>query len=375
VILFEARGPVGIATVNRPEAMNAIDSATNSQLQDVWRQFDADPALRVAVITGAGDRAFCAGADLKQLIPEIRERTRRGVDQVWNSGGLTRGFRTDKPIIAAINGHCLAGGLELALACDIRVCSPNARFGLSEVRWAIIPGAGGTQRLPRAVPVGIAMEMILTGEPIDAEEAYRVGLVNRVVPLPELLPAALRPAETIAARVRSARPRPCRPRRGQAWGLLSHFLRLLPRSAISGGGSTRRRCVVTGPGGVVADRGRSHIRIPLRLGGRCAHVHPNLEHLMSTYPSSTHPIRRLTRLEQLTLNTCRRAAVKLRDTHDPPAVLEHAALHAVLASLRDLDDPLALFVREPYPGPTAVPHVGCRGLRPAARARIPVRAP
>jgi hypothetical protein len=128
----------------------AIDSATNTQLQDVWRQFDADPALRVAVITGAGDRASCAGAGLKQLIPEIRERTRRGVDQVWNLGRLTRGFRTDKPIIAAINGHCLAGGLELALACDIRVCSPNARFTLSEVRWAIIPGAGGMQRLPRA---------------------------------------------------------------------------------------------------------------------------------------------------------------------------------------------------------------------------------
>jgi enoyl-CoA hydratase/carnithine racemase len=200
VILFETRGPVGIVTINRPEAMNAIDSATNTQLQAVWRQFDADPALRVAVITGAGDRAFCAGADLKQLIPEIRERTRRGVDQVWNFGGLTRGFRTDKPIIAAINGHCLAGGLELALACDIRVCSPNARFGLSEVRWAIIPGAGGTQRLPRSVPVGIAMEMILTGEPVDAEEAYRVGLVNRIVPLPELLQSALRLAETIAAR-------------------------------------------------------------------------------------------------------------------------------------------------------------------------------
>jgi len=115
----------------------------------------------------------------------------------------------NKPIIAAVNGHCLAGGLEMALACDIRVCSPNARFGLAEVKWAIIPGAGGTQRLPRAVPLGMAMEMILTGDPIDADEALRVGLVNRILPLPDLVPSALELASRIASRgpvaVRAAR--------------------------------------------------------------------------------------------------------------------------------------------------------------------------
>ena len=102
-------------------------------------------------------------------------------------GGITRGLEIWKPMIAAVNGHCLAGGLELALACDLRLASPNATFGLTEVRWAIMPGAGGTQRLPRAVPLAKAMEMILMAQTIDAAEAYRIGLVNKVVPLPELI--------------------------------------------------------------------------------------------------------------------------------------------------------------------------------------------
>jgi enoyl-CoA hydratase/carnithine racemase len=199
-ILFEPRGNVLVLTINRPEAMNAVDPETDAELAEAWQRFDADPALRAAVLTGAGDKAFSAGADLKKLIPYYRDQARRGEDPVWNFGGLTRGFETSKPIVAAINGHCLAGGLELALACDVRLCSPNARFGLAEVRWAIIPGAGGTQRLPRSVPLGIAMEMILSGEPIDAQEAYRVGLVNRILALPDLLAGALRVAETIAAR-------------------------------------------------------------------------------------------------------------------------------------------------------------------------------
>jgi enoyl-CoA hydratase/carnithine racemase len=199
-ILFEHRGAVAVITINRPEAMNALDPETNAELARAWRDFDADPELLVGVLTGAGDRAFSAGADLKKLIPLQREQARRGESSEWNFGGLTRGFTTWKPVIAAVNGHCLAGGLEMALACDVRLCSPNATFGLSEVRWGIIPGAGGTQRLPRAVPLGSALEMILSGEPIDAQEAFRVGLVNRVLPQAELLPAALQLAETMASR-------------------------------------------------------------------------------------------------------------------------------------------------------------------------------
>ena len=199
-IVFDRRGPVALITINRPEAMNAIDPETNAELARAWQEFDRDPALLAGVLTGAGERAFSAGADLKKLIPLQREQARRGEAPAWNFGGLTRGFRTWKPTIAAVNGHCLAGGLEMALACDVRLCSPNATFGLAEVRWGIIPGAGGTQRLPRAVPLGVALEMILSGDAIDAAEALRVGLVNRVVPLPELVPEALRLAETIASR-------------------------------------------------------------------------------------------------------------------------------------------------------------------------------
>jgi enoyl-CoA hydratase/carnithine racemase len=197
-------------TINRPQAMNALDVEHNGALRVAWERLDADPALRVAILTGAGDKAFCAGADLKSLIPAQRAAVNRGDTAPWQfGGGLARGLTLRKPVIAAINGHCLAGGLEMALACDIRLCSPNATLGLAEVKWAIIPGAGGTQRLPRAVPLGHALEMILTGDPIGAAEALRIGLVNRVVPLEGLLPAAHELAARIAARgpfaVRAAR--------------------------------------------------------------------------------------------------------------------------------------------------------------------------
>jgi len=194
-------GPVLEVTIDRPEAMNALDAATNAELGRTWRSFNDDPALLVAILTGAGDKSFSAGADLKTLIPAYRRGAlgEAGVD--WHfGGGLARGLDIEKPVIAAVNGHCLAGGLEMALACDIRLCSPNATFGLAEVKWAIIPGAGGTQRLPRAAPLGLAMEMILSGDPIDAAEAFRVGLVNRILPLDRLMPAARELAGRIAAR-------------------------------------------------------------------------------------------------------------------------------------------------------------------------------
>ncbi len=204
------KGHVLLVTIDRQQAMNALDAEANREMSLIWDDFERDDDLRVAIITGAGERAFCAGADLKSLIPAQREAVRDGKSDPWGFGGdLARGRKMSKPIIAAVNGHCLAGGLEIALACDIRIGSPNATFGLAEVKWAIIPGAGGTQRLPRAVPLGHAVEMILTGDPVDADEALRIGLINRIVPQDQLLDSAMELAERIASRgplaVRAAR--------------------------------------------------------------------------------------------------------------------------------------------------------------------------
>jgi len=197
---YETDGHVARITINRPAAMNAIDSAHNAALEEAWRRLNEDRQIRAGVLTGAGARAFCAGADLKELIPSHHNAVRAGSRAPWAMGGLTLEPHFGKPMIAAVNGHALAGGLELALACDIRVCAPNATFGLAETKWALIPGAGGTQRLPRTVPLGWAMEMILTGEPIDAETALRIGLVNRILPHDQLLERAMRLAATIASR-------------------------------------------------------------------------------------------------------------------------------------------------------------------------------
>jgi enoyl-CoA hydratase/carnithine racemase len=157
----------------------------------------------VAVLTGAGERAFCAGVDLKRMGDfyggVATERRREVWDREPGIGGITRNFDVGKPIVAAVNGHCLGGGLELALACDLRLASENATFGLPEVKWAILPGQGGTQRLPRLVPPAIALEMILTARPISAARAREVGLVNSVHPATELLPAAIQLATSIAA--------------------------------------------------------------------------------------------------------------------------------------------------------------------------------
>ena len=195
-VRFERRGRLAVVTIDRPEAMNALDPDHNEALVGAWRQFRDDPDLWVGILTGAGDRAFSAGADLKTMIPALREG--RPVD--FNFGGLTRGFLTWKPVIAAVNGVALAGGLEMVLACDLRVASRTARFGLAEVRWGIIPGSGGTQRLPRTVSLARALELILTGEPVDAETALAWGLVNRVVEPEAVMPEALRLAETLLQR-------------------------------------------------------------------------------------------------------------------------------------------------------------------------------
>jgi E-phenylitaconyl-CoA hydratase len=189
-----------IATVvlDRPEAMNSVDPEMKQQLYKAWERIRNDDQIRVAVITGAGDKAFCTGSDLKKTMP-TQETFAQQVFASSGSGALIAGLETDKPLIAAINGYAIGGGMELALACDIRIASENAQFGLSEVKIGSIPASGGTQRLPRAIGLSDAMLMLLTGDRIDAREALRIGLISKVVPPAQLLPAALEIAGKIAA--------------------------------------------------------------------------------------------------------------------------------------------------------------------------------
>mgnify|MGYP000061762807 CR=1 FL=1 len=156
--------------------------------------FRDDSRLLCAIITGAGSRAFSTGADIRKMLPFIKEKRGQMLP-----GTIMRGLGVWKPIIAAINGLARGGGLELALACDLKIAAENAAFGQPEIKLGLIPGWGGTQRLPRAIPLAKALEMILTGEPIDAQEAYRLGLVNKVVPLPELLPTAQQWADNLCS--------------------------------------------------------------------------------------------------------------------------------------------------------------------------------
>lgn len=202
-VKFEKSGHIAIITLDRPQVRNAINFEMSRALAEAWISFRDDENLWVAIVTGAGEKAFSAGADLNNLGEFYRQTTpmqrRHRAETQPGFGGLTRNLRVWKPIIAAVNGYCFGGGLELALACDIRIASENAQFGLTETSWGIIPGAGGTQRLPRLVPVGIALEMIFTAKKIDAAEAYRIGLVNKVVPLVGLMNAAMEMAEQICA--------------------------------------------------------------------------------------------------------------------------------------------------------------------------------
>ncbi|MEE8413700.1 MAG: enoyl-CoA hydratase-related protein [Dehalococcoidales bacterium] len=191
---YTKEGRIAIFTINRPEAYNAIDVSTNQELRDALVDFRDDPELWVGIITGAGEKAFCGGADIKNMIPFMKEMRNRPGEFPTT---LMRGLELWKPVIAAINGVALGGGLEIALACDIRRAAENARLGTPEVTLGLIPGWGGTQRLPRMVPWCKAAEIILMGKPIDAQEAYRIGLVNKIVPLPELMPTARKWAEDI----------------------------------------------------------------------------------------------------------------------------------------------------------------------------------
>lgn len=198
-VLYEKRGRIAVITMNRPERMNAIDPQTSAEMHEAFCDFRDDDGLWVAILTGAGDRAFSAGNDLVAM-SQMQQQGSNAISAAYSRapfGGITRGYECWKPIIAAINGYCLAGGLEIAMSCDIRIAADHAQFGLPEVTRAIIPGASGTQRLPRLIPMGLALELILTGGRFDAEWAYRYGLVNQVVPADQLLPQALAMAEKI----------------------------------------------------------------------------------------------------------------------------------------------------------------------------------
>lgn len=175
-IIYEKKDKVAYIILNRPEVNNAINGETNEDLYKIWNDFRDDPNCWVAIFSGMGEKSFSAGADLTDM-----ENLRKSIDGGHSFGGMTKDFETWKPIIAAVNGSAFGGGLEMILACDIRIASNKAKFGLTEVRWGMIPGGGGTQRLIRNVVKCLAFEMLLSGKVIDAEEAYRVHLVNKIV--------------------------------------------------------------------------------------------------------------------------------------------------------------------------------------------------
>jgi enoyl-CoA hydratase len=184
-ILFEVRDGVAFVTVNRPDKLNALNDQVMAELGDAVERITTAPEIRGAIITGAGPKAFIAGADIADL---SRQGPFDGKARAMRGQGVLRRLETcGKPVVAAVNGYALGGGCELAMACHLRLASDTAKFGQPEVKLGIAPGYGGTQRLPRLVGKGIALQLILSGEMIDAQEAYRIGLVNKVVPAAELL--------------------------------------------------------------------------------------------------------------------------------------------------------------------------------------------
>jgi enoyl-CoA hydratase len=187
-LLLETREGVAVVTVNRPDKLNALNDATVAELDAVFAALAGDESVRGVILTGAGEKAFVAGADIAELSTQSpiqgQDRSRRG------QGVLDRIERLGKPVVAAVNGFALGGGCELALACHVRIASENAKLGTPEVKLGIMCGYAGTQRLPRLVGRGRALEMLLTGEMVDAQEAWRIGLVNKVVPRDALLKEA-----------------------------------------------------------------------------------------------------------------------------------------------------------------------------------------
>lgn len=203
-IQIDQHGPVWLLTIKRAAKMNSLDFDAHYELVEAWKSFDADPEARVGVITGEGAKAFCAGADLKTYTMNFATRPphefRDEFIDGYGLGGITRGLDIDKPLIAAVNGYAVSGGFEIALACDLRFCSPNAQFGLQDVKWGFHACDGALIRLPRIVGMGHTMEMVLSGDLIGAEHAHRIGLVNRVWEQSDLLPHTLDYAAKLASR-------------------------------------------------------------------------------------------------------------------------------------------------------------------------------
>jgi enoyl-CoA hydratase/carnithine racemase len=195
-VIYEKRDHVAHVTLNRPERMNALDSHSHRELIEIFDDFAADRDAWVAIITGAGERAFCAGNDLKATA-EASANGEKRVDSTSRFAAITRAYDCPKPLIAAVNGVAAGGGFEIALACDIVIAADTARFALPEPRVGLIAGAGGIHRLTRQIPLKQAMGMLLTGRLVPAEEGHRLGFVNEVVPVSELLSAAERWAQQI----------------------------------------------------------------------------------------------------------------------------------------------------------------------------------
>jgi enoyl-CoA hydratase/carnithine racemase len=190
-LTYEKREHIVIMTISRPEVLNALAPETLQEFSEACISFRDDDEAWVAIVTGAGEKAFCVGSDLKKAMPKIVEGS------YTPPPSIRRGLTVYKPFIAAINGIAAGGGLELALACDIRIAAEGATFSAGEARWSLMPGMGGTQRLPRIIGPAKAMELMFMATPIDANEAYRIGLVNKVVPRDELMSNATEWAETI----------------------------------------------------------------------------------------------------------------------------------------------------------------------------------
>ena len=206
-LLYEKRDGIAILTLNRPEQRNAFSPQTMVLLARAWKDFREDDAMRVAILTGAGDTAFCAGGDLKLLLPMFtgarQPETEWDHELMSNLGdvmatALLRPFELYKPIIAAVNGYAMAGGSEILQSTDIRIASRTASFGLTEVKRGLVPGGGSMVRLQRQIPYAKAMELLMTGDNMSAEEAHRVGFINEVVEPEALMPRALEIAAKIA---------------------------------------------------------------------------------------------------------------------------------------------------------------------------------
>jgi (E)-benzylidenesuccinyl-CoA hydratase len=197
-LLFELADHVAVITLNRAAVRNAMNRELSGALMAVLQRVCEDADIRVAVITGAG-RTFSAGADLKERAQSgrVADASAASIIETSRAGGFST-LTIPKPLLAAVDGYCLAAGFELALLCDMRICTPEARFGLPEITRGFFPGSGGPQRLMRAISQAMAMEMILTGDPIDAATALQVGLVSRIVPADQLLPTARDIAQRIA---------------------------------------------------------------------------------------------------------------------------------------------------------------------------------